>query len=106
MTTYQNAVDYAKNQMDINGITASEANVMIVQMVGFVVVKNSLPRDVRRAYMQAVKEGKLGRLKKDGEKPEIFHHVNAKPRALAERARIQREYNAIKASIFVHAKDI
>lgn len=38
------------------------------------VIRGKIPMQVRRELMDAVKKGFLGRLKKDGLKPEIFFH--------------------------------
>lgn len=49
-------------------------NVAQIRSEGCRVVKNKLPMQIRRELMKAVKDGSLGRLKKDGLKPEIFYH--------------------------------
>ena len=104
-TTLQNATDYVSNQVDLGNVTTAEANVMIVQMMGFRVVYK-LPRDVRKALNAAVKAGELGRLKKDGLKPEIYHHKNARTKALEEQERhFKAGIEALKG-IFVHSKDL
>ena len=90
MTSIQNAREYAKDQMQQGKITAAEANVLIVQIAGIMVVNNKLPMEVRKALNEAVKRGELGRLKKDGLKPEFYHHKNARARALDEQRRIAR----------------
>jgi len=79
-------------------MTADEANVKIVQMVGFMVVCK-LPREVRNAYNNAVKSGELGHIKKDGLKPEIYHHKNGRANALVEQQRIFRESMEIKKKV-------
>ena len=89
MTSYQNAVEYASDQMQQGKITASEANVLIVQIMGVRIVHNKLPKEVRTALNAAVKKGELGHIKKNGLKPEAYHHKNARGRALEE---INREY--------------
>lgn len=88
MTTYTNAVEYAQDQMRQGKINAAQANVLIVQMMGVRVIEGRIPADVRKALNEAVKNGELGRLRKDGLKPEIYHHKNARARALDEQARI------------------
>ena len=100
MTTYQNALDYAKDQMRQGKINADQANVLIVQMVGFRVIEGRIPAPVRAALNAAVKIGELGRVKKDGLKPEIYHHINARATALDEQRRIELEsIEAIKKCI-------
>src|SRR4051812_13993867 len=46
------------------------------------VVRGTIPRAVRNELMAAVKAGVLGRLKKDGLKPEIFYHPDHKNGAI------------------------
>jgi hypothetical protein len=58
------------------------------------VVRGSIRRRVRAELMTAVKAGVLGRLKKDGLKPEIFFHPDHKNEAI-ELLHIEAEY-AIK----------
>jgi len=88
MTSYQNALDYAKDQIQQGKISHLQANVLIVQMMGVRVIEGKIPREVRKTLNEAVKNGELGHLKKDGLKPEIYHHKNARTNALDERQRI------------------
>lgn len=90
MTSYQNALDYANNKMQMGEITVDQANVLIVQMMGVRVISNKLPASVRKALNAAVKIGELGHIKKEGLKPEVYHHKNARPKALAIREREMR----------------
>src|ERR1044072_8632602 len=90
MTSYQNALDIVTNKMQLGEITADQANVLIVQMMGVRVITNKLPTNVRKALNDAVKTGELGHIKKDGLKPEVYHHKNARPKALTERERAMR----------------
>ena len=99
MTTLQNAIEYAMDQMTLGKITADEANVMVVQMAGMLVVKNKIPMQVRKALNKAVKNGELGKLKKDGLKPEIYHHKNGRANALTEQKRIANESIEILSKI-------
>lgn len=85
MHSYQNALEIALNKMQLGEITAAQANVLIVQMMGVRVISNRLPADVRKALNAAVKAGELGHIKKDGLKPEVYHHKNARANALAVR---------------------
>ena len=62
------------------------ANVEIVRMMGVRIV-SKIPSDVRKALNAAVKEGRLGHLKKDGLKPEAYFHPNSKHIALDMRTR-------------------
>lgn len=90
MTSYQNALEIATNKMQLGEITADQANVLIVQMMGVRVISNKLPASVRKALNAAVKAGELGHIKKEGLKPEVYHHKNARPKALAIREREMR----------------
>ncbi len=89
--TYQNALSYAKDQMEQGNITVDEANVLIVQIMGVRVIAGSIPVSVRKSLNAAVKKGELGHLKKDGLKPEIYHHKNARVNALEEQSRVSKE---------------
>lgn len=100
MTSYQNALDFVKDQMQRGLMTADEANVKIVQMCGFRVVVNKLPSQVRKALNEAVKIGELGRLKKDGLKPEIYYHKNGRANAITEQNRIALEQAEKLKNIF------
>ena len=55
------------------------------------VIHGPIPRQVRAELMAAVKAGVLGRLKKDGLKPEIFFHPDHKNGAI-ERQKREAEY--------------
>lgn len=99
MTSPHNALEYVKDQMSQGKMTADEANVCLVQMVGIKVVSGKLPASVRKALNAAVKAGELGKVKKDGLKPEIYHHKNARAKAIEEQNRIARaSLEAIKGA--------
>ena len=51
------------------------------------VIRGTVPAQVRRELMAAVKAGYLGRLKKDGLKPEIFFHPDHKHGAIERQNR-------------------
>lgn len=55
------------------------------------VVTSKVPRQVRNELMAAVKSGVLGRLPKDGLKPEIFFHPDHKHGAV-DRQKREAEY--------------
>jgi len=57
------------------------------------VIRGKMPMQVRRELMDAVKQGYLGRLKKNGLAPEIFFHPDHKNGAI-ERQRRELEYSA------------
>ena len=78
-------------------MTAAEANVKMVQMEGVRLVIGRIPADVRKALNAAVKAGELGHIKKEGLKPEAYHHKNAQARAREARNRAAAESaNSIK----------
>lgn len=89
-TGQQAALEYAKDQMQQGKINAAQANVLVVQMMG-VKEGGKLPREVRKALNDAVKAGELGHIKKDGFKPEVYHHKNGRANAIEYR---NREYRA------------
>lgn len=57
------------------------------------VIRGKMPLQVRRELMAAVKAGVLGRLPKDGTKPEIFFHPDHKHGAV-ERQKTEAAYVA------------
>jgi len=73
------------------GMTAAEANVEVVRMIGVQLVTGKMSRDTRAGLMAGVKAGKIGRLKKDGRKPEAFFHPNSKWKAMEARDKHERE---------------
>lgn len=97
MGQYQ-ALQYAKGLMDA-GMSAADANVELVRMQGISVMVGRLSQDLRSALMAAVKDGRLGHLKKDGLKPEVFFHPNSEGTAREARNRAARQaIEAIKAT--------
>lgn len=57
-------------------------NVELIRKHGSRVIRGTVPVQVRRELMAAVKDGELGRLKKDGLKPEVFYYTDNKTSAL------------------------
>ena len=88
MECYENALQIAMDKVDRGLWTVDQANVEIVCMMGVQVIVNSLDRSVRSALNKAVKSGKLGHMKRDGLKPEVYFHANGRSNALEERERI------------------
>jgi hypothetical protein len=86
----QMAIQAAKGLMDY-GMSAAEANVQMVRMMGVLLVNAKIDSATRNALMDAVKSGKLGRLKKDGLKPEAFFHPNSEANAKAARSKLANE---------------
>ena len=77
--------------------STSEANVQMVLWNRFRLIKNRVPKDIRDSLNKAVKEGRLGHLKKDGHKPECYFHPDFD--YLARSARKKHEQSIISASI-------
>jgi len=67
-------------------------NVEMIRAGATRVVRGSIPAAVRKELMAAVKAGTLGRLKKDGLKPEIFFHPDHKHGAV-DRQKREAEYS-------------
>jgi len=98
----QNDIESLKDLMQRGGLTADQANVQMVRNERFRIVLNGLPAQVRRALNQAVKRGELGRIPKDGHKPECYYHPTF--RYLAVAARNNREREVIGAGLAVLAR--
>lgn len=58
------------------------------------VIRGKVPAQVRKELMAAVKAGRLGRLKRDGLKPEIFFHPDHRNGAI-ERQKREAAYAAL-----------
>ena len=86
--------------MDQGKMTTDQANVAVVQMMSVRVISNRLPASVRKALNKAVKDGELGHIKKEGFKPEVYHHKHARPRALTIRDGIMREAMARLSKVY------
>lgn len=76
-------------------------NVSRILSQATLVVQGRIPAQVRRELHAAVKAGVLGRLRKDGLKPEVFFHPDHKNGAI-ERQKREAEY-AIKCIASVMA---
>lgn len=87
MTSNKNIIDHVTDQMQQGKLSAAEANVLMVQMEGVRLITGRVMADVRKALNAAVKTGELGHIKKDGLKPEAYHHKNARAKALEARNR-------------------
>lgn len=66
-------------------------NVMVVRLMGFRLITGRIPASVRRELNDAVKSGVLGRLPKQGPKPEAYFHPNGKWNAMDARDKAARE---------------
>ena len=69
----QNQLESITNRMQMGELTADQANVEMV-LIQRVKAAFRVPRDTRKALSAAVKAGVLGRMKKDGHKPEVFYN--------------------------------
>jgi len=67
-------------------------NVEMIRAEATRVITGRIPAQVRKELMDAVKKGELGRLKKDGLKPEIFYHPDHKHGAIERQIR-EAEYS-------------
>ena len=84
MQDQQNNRERLLDKLDRKEITVDDANVQLVLQERFRVV-HKLPAAVRKALNAAVKSGKLGHLRKDGVKPEVYFHPSFKHLAVEER---------------------
>lgn len=67
-------------------MSVADGNVELVRMMGVRLV-SGLDRATRSALMAGVKDGRLGRLPKDGARPEAFFHPNSIWRAKEARTK-------------------
>jgi hypothetical protein len=91
MTSRQNILDHVTDQMQQGKMSAAEANVLMVQAEGVRLITGRVIADVRKALNAAVKAGELGHIKKEGLKPEAYHHKNARGKAIEARNRAAAE---------------
>jgi len=94
-TAQQAALEYLKDQMQQGKMNAAQANVEKVRWLRVELITCSVPCDVRKALNAAVKEGKLGHMKKDGRKPECYFHPDFE--YLAKQERHEYEIKTIEA---------
>ena len=97
--SYQNDFEAIHDELQRGLISAAEANVKLVQCSGVRLITTKLRADVRNALRDAVNAGQLGHLKKDGQKPEAFFHVNAEGKAKQMRKEQERSVFAALASV-------
>lgn len=99
------AAEIAGDAVLMGRMTTDQANVYIVQLMGVRVIRETVPRAVRTALNAAVKRGEIGHIKKEGLRPECYHHKNARANALDERDRIYHESRRAIAGVFAHEVD-
>ena len=90
----QNSIEHIKDMVNLGKMTASQANVEIVR-ASRVFIVSKLPRDVRSALNEAVRDGLLCHKKKDGLLPEVYYHPSFEYLVNGERSR--EAERAIKA---------
>jgi hypothetical protein len=98
MKLTQNQLEHLQDLMQRGVITADQANVEKVKMARVMIVSH-LPAIVRKPLNNAVKNGELGHMKKEGKKPEAYFHPDFDYLARSERSKKERE--SIKATLSV-----
>lgn len=91
MQLKQNNREHLRDAVQRGAMTADQANVEKVRIKRVQLVTSRLPAQVRKALNDAVKRGELAHLKKDGRKPEAFHHPNFGGAAKFERDAHERD---------------
>jgi len=97
----QNVQERILDKLNTGAISVEEANIQTVEDLRFKIVSGRIPRQTRTHLNNGVKQGRLGRLKKDGLKPEIYYKVNFEYLAKAEQNKIAKESADVLANIFV-----
>lgn len=72
----EKSLQHIKEDLMNKVIDVNEANVRFVLAERFRIIERSIPADVRKALMAAVKEGRLIRRMKTADSPEYFCHPN------------------------------
>jgi len=91
----QNDMEYLKDNIQQEKMTADEANIRKVEMQRVLLVLGSIPASVRKALNTGVKASRLAHKKKDSHKPEVFYKTGFEHLAEAERNEYAR--SVIKA---------
>lgn len=102
----QNDIERLKDLVQRGEITAAQANVQMVRDQRFRLVISGLPADVRKALNAAVKAGELGRMKKEGHKPECYYHPTFKYLAVEARNKREREIVGASRSVMVTMSEL
>jgi len=102
----QNDVEHLKDLMQKGELTVDQANVQMVRDERFRLVVNSLPAEVRKALNAAVKAGDLGRMAKDGHKPECYFHPTFRYLAVAARAQRENEIRRLSGTALVCMSEV
>lgn len=88
---HQDNLQYYAEQLAKGEITVAEANIQMVLADRVRIVKNRMPKEVRQALNEAVKQKRLCHKEKEGHKPEVYYHPNFEYLANEERANIEKE---------------
>lgn len=94
----QDNIERLQDLMQQGLMTADQANIEMVKMDRVRLVINKLPMQVRRSLNEAVKNGELGHMKKDGHKPECYYHPTFDYLARSERKTHEQSILSIKSS--------
>jgi len=100
----QSEFEHLIGQVENGEFTPMEANVEIVLRQRVMLVTQSIPRDVRKVLNAAVKEGRLGHIKKSGYKPEAYFHPKFDYLVAGDRNEYESEkirlLNSIRRQVF------
>ena len=81
--------------METKGLSADDANIELIRNNGVRLINGKIPMQTRRALNSAVKDNRLGHLKRDGLMPEAYFHPNS--RAIAREMRRKEAIEGIEA---------
>lgn len=90
MKLQQNDLEHIKDLLQRGEITTDRANIMMVFAKRVKLVTSSIPANVRKVLNEAVKAGELGRVKKEGHKPEAYFHPTFEYLVAGERNAYER----------------
>lgn len=96
----QNDMEHILDLLDRNEITLYRANIMMIQVEGFRLIKSSIPRSTRKSLNAAVKNCEIGHLKKEGNKPEAYFKLNCRSSAIEARNNHERSVSNAMNAIF------
>lgn len=95
----QNNIEHVRDMIDQGKMTVNEGNVQLILDQRFRLIKNSVPRDIRKALNEAVKKGILGHKKKEGHKPECYYHPTFEYLANAARNKCEEDVRRAVANL-------
>ena len=88
--SHQNTVEHLRELMR-QGMSCDEANVELVRSERVRLIRNKIPKQIRKALNSAVRIGKLRHMPKDGHKPEAYYHPEFEYLASGKRAEVRDE---------------